>query len=153
MITPVVSFSHHHFIEWLALTFKEMAAEAEKVRLALKVAIDYPWDNPQFVLEDSTGKPALTLLFDASSPAGTLTCWSVRTGCMIGTFTEDARKADPKEFVCKIEDWANRASDGQARCAECGHWVIAFKKFDFTGSVCMDCYSPKKHHAPHTSGD
>ena len=152
MITPTIYFSYNHFREpeWNGLTAKQVAEKATAIRLAVKAATDYSWDNTHFVLEDSSGLPALKLQWDDD---GNLSCWSARTNCTVGDISATAWNNDTTAAIKVLGEWADNAVKGMARCTDCGRWVNAFKRYGYTGSACLECYDPKKHKQPDTSGD
>jgi hypothetical protein len=155
MVTPTIYFSYNHFREpeWIDLTAKQIAKKTNDLHIAVKAATEYSWDNTHFVLADSSGLPALKLQWDDD---GNLSVWSARTNCTIGEISAeawDSCNVENKTPTRLLQDWADNAVKGMARCSECGRWVNAFKHYGYTGSVCLECYDPKKHKQPNTSGD
>lgn len=142
MITHIISFSHRHFsTEWLNLS---PVALAQAVTLTNRMADNY---ETKFILEDKQGRPGLTLQFNLCD--GSLTVWSARTNTGAGTIDNDHMEVDNRtSTAAMLEDWANKAAEGQIRCAECGEWVHAWKPFSIAGAVCMRCFNPQKHILP-----
>jgi hypothetical protein len=151
MIIPILSYGHTHFkLDCRDMNLVAIVAEAENLRKKVMEATNYSREN--FVLEDSNGRPALTLLW-SSEKDGTLSCWSVRTGLYIGAFKPEAWDEDNRDKLLNtLDEWCDKANQGMARCSECGQWVNAYKKYSYTGSVCLKCYNPKKHLPPDSSG-
>lgn len=152
MVTPIISFNHNHFTdrEWVDQKAADIADIAEKLRVAVKQAIGYWPDNSNFIFEDAYGTPALKLHWEANADLST---WSVRTNCSTGNISAAEWDANPKLAIENLKDWAEKAAKGMAVCSTCGKWVNAFKKYSYAGSVCLECFDPKKHKHPDTTGD
>ena len=152
MVTPFIYFSHTHFShEWLKLSAVEVAVEAEKLREELALATDYPWGNTHFVLEASSGQPGLQLQWtnDGAHCDGSFGVWSARTNTAVVTVSAAEFDIDNRLTTAHLlEDWADKAAEGQIRCAECKNWSHTWKHFSYAGSVCLRCFNPKKHLPP-----
>jgi hypothetical protein len=154
MITPFIHFDYQQFAyDWSELTASKIIEESERLRIAVKQATDYVWDNTHFILETSSGQAGLIIQFASDDEGGIIECWSARTRCSIDCL----RIGEPgtetrKKLVESLEEWADQAAKGKAYCCECHKWVDAFKTFGFAGSACVTCYNPKKHLPPDTSG-
>jgi hypothetical protein len=154
MITPVIHFDHHQFShDWKDKTAAEIVEASEKLRIAVKEATDYRWDNEHFVFQATDGRPGLNIQFAADGTGGVISCWSSRTQGAIGDLVIGEPGTETRaKLVETLSEWADQAVQGKALCSDCHKWVDAFKHFDFAGTVCLHCFNPKRHLPPDTSG-
>jgi len=145
MLEPQIHFDYMHHDKWVGRNLKELHREMEGLRIRIKKATNYGWDNSQFFIDDMYGHPALSVQF---SHYGTITFWNARNGCSIETFGKFG-----KEEAGTVSDWIEKISEGLTQCNECKKWVKEYVHYSFAGAVCKKCYNPKKHLPPDTRGD
>lgn len=163
---PEIHFDYLEPRGWVGKTFSELNDEMEKARIAVKDAINYPYDNSHFVIDDCYGKPALVIGFSCQS----IHTWNARNGCSVGSFYEKTGKetilskllsdnlvvADTivsDEMIKLLDGWVSNVSKGLTMCNECNKWVEKYVSYSYAVSVCMSCYNPERHKMPDTRGD
>ena len=151
MITPKIHFSYLDTRAWVGKTHTELSKEMEALRVRVKEASGYPYDNSHFIIDDISGHPALTLLFSNNPDYPYLSVWSAINGVCIGEIGSGKKWTDKDSKT--IEDWVWHVNSGLTRCNECSKWVGHINHYSFAGGVCDDCYNPQKHLPPDTSGD
>jgi hypothetical protein len=149
MVTPYLHLSAG-FLKSYGQPAKQLANLLDRKWRTIKEATPNDSDDVEkIIVEDSHGRAALKLTFESD---GSINLWSARTGSSIGYFDGKVIDQKRKEVAQTIVDWADKAGDGMVRCNECGRWVNIYQTYSYTGAVCNDCFNPKKHRAPDSSG-
>jgi hypothetical protein len=126
----------------------ELEAESEKIRIKVKEATGYAWDNSHFMIDDSYGYPALSIMFGGNS----ISVWNAKNRRSIGRLAGDEFT---KEHARTLEGWADKVQELLTRCNECKQWVKEgeWKAYSYAGAVCLSCYDSEKHQWPSTMHD
>lgn len=133
---------------WLGKSFTQLWEEADRLRVNVRDAADYRWDNGNFYISDIYGKLALQVgIYN-----GSMSFWNARTSVAIESFEGETFT---EQHCRKIEDWIAHIEQNETQCNDCGKWISndEVKKYSFAGGVCKDCYNPVKHLPPDTRGD
>ena len=144
--TPEITFDYMEHNEWVGYQFKDIKKQAHKLRVAIKESINYFWSNSHFKIKNIYGKPVISVLFNDNS----IDLWNFVTGDGLFTLSGEYFTVQHKN---RLSEAINKISKGYRRCNQCGLWVREGKTYSFAGFVCSDCYNPKIHLPPDTSGD
>jgi len=141
-MVPHIQLTTHDFRIFRGKTSMEIYLILEEVRIKVKKATNYGFDNTHFFYQD---------LNIGVSPSG-FTAYSRKTGTFIDRLWFEERLFEQQD-VDLLSDWAHQVSMGQTYCRECQNWVLEFEPYSFAGAVCLKCYDPIKHLPPDTRGD
>ena len=120
------------------LPIKEVTEIMDFMGNALNEAAWYHFDNKQFYVDASCGKVALTISFRGYG----VSLYSYITGAHIGDYPHIPKNIGA---IC------NKVVEGFHCCNVCKKWSKDYQPFSFAGSVCLECYDPKKHLPPDAS--
>lgn len=152
-----MSCSHPYYVmdvyvprEWEGKKINQICLDMEKIRLKLKEAVNYTWDNSHFYITDIYGKLSITLLF---SPDYGINAWSYNTGAKIITQWNYNRKWTKKDTK-ELQDIVHHLEEGETQCQVCKNWFKTgdWKHYSFAGAVCNKDFDPRIHLPPDTSG-
>jgi hypothetical protein len=146
IMEPQIHFSTSDIRKWEGKATYQLHEEMDSLRVKVRDASGYRWDNSHFFIDDGFGKPALKVLFYGDG----ISFWNARNGVALDTFTRLTWAADTSEA---IREWVDKIEKGLTRCQDCKGWVKHINHFDFAGGVCDKCYNPKIHLPPDTRGD
>ena len=144
---PQIHYGNSEPRFWVGKSTKELYDEMEKLRIAVKNASGYTWDNSQFFIDDGCGHVALTVLFMEKE----ISFWNEKTGSTMGSFVGVFSQED----YDRVREWIRNIEDDLVKCNECDAWVKKEKGhfYSWAGFVCNKCYDPKVHVGPDTRGD
>ena len=145
---PQIHFNTNDVREWEGKAYSQLHKEMDSLRIKVRDASGYRWDNSHFYIDDGFGKPAIKVLFHD----GGISFWNAINGVALATYCGEMCVSG---LVSAIQYWIDKIERGLAQCQECKGWVKceAIHQFDFAGGVCDKCYNPKKHLPPDTRGD
>jgi len=139
--TPVLYFDKYQIQHW-PKNLKVLHEQMEALRIRVKEATGYTWDNCHYFITDVYGKPAISISFYSDG----VNLWSAVTGTSLGNLETLDHKL--------IETFVEEIQDGRDRCCQCEKWFSKpLKRYSYAGAVCPGCYNPKVHLTPDTSGD
>jgi hypothetical protein len=144
---PQIHFSNTEPSHWTKKSLKELNKEMDALRIEIKNATKYTWDNTHFYIDSIFGRPALQVGFYEKD----ISFWNAETGTSMGSFD----KFTDEEYA-KVRDWIHHIEDREVMCCECEKWVpdkTQGHHYSFAGFVCNKCYDPKVHLPPDTRGD
>lgn len=139
---PQIHFSYSQMETWRRRGVKltDLAKELNDLRIRMKEAAGYFWDNSHFYVDDIYGKPAISFLVRDDG----IDMWEANHGTSLGDFAEI-----PEDIARIIND---HIAVGEVKCSEDGEWVKEFKRFSYTGAVCVKHFDPVRHKGPDSSG-
>jgi hypothetical protein len=142
-LTPQVHFPYSAPDHWKrdGITLPQLAAALELLRVRVKQAANYSWDNSHFFIDDIYGHPALKIQTHGD---GSIGIWEANHNTAVGLFG-----SIPDDLGAMV----GHAQQGEVLCHDCGQWVSEFRRFSFAGAACLTCYDPTKHLPPDTRGD
>ena len=139
---PQIHFKYSQMESWRRRGVKlaDLARELEALRIRIKEAAGYFWDNSHFYINDIFGKPAIELLVNDEG----ISMWEANHGTSIGHYEEIP------ENITEIIN--GKIAKGMVLCSDGDHWVSRFKKFSYAGAVCAEHFDSRHHKGPDSSG-
>lgn len=138
---PQIHFSYSQLEKWRdrKVSMADLAKELDNLRIRMKEAAGYYWDNSHFYVDDIYGKPAIIFVVMDEG----ISMWEANHKTSIGNFDEIPE--DIRQIIDHI-------AEGEVRCSEDGEWVKEFKRYSYAGAVCVAHFNPAKHKGPDSSG-
>lgn len=141
---PQIHFSYSTVVKWRKnkISLANLSKALEELRIRVKEASGYTWDNGHFFIDDVCGMPAIEFAVTADS----FSMWEANHNTSIGDFT-----SIPNDLSVMVNE---HIAAGAVRCSECGGWFGEGKwvSYSFAGAVCNKDYDPAKHKGPDSSG-
>lgn len=141
-VKPVIEIDINQVKYFVGKDLKKLKKEMEELRLKVKKATGYTWDNSHFRLTIHN-KPVMNISFYTTQ----ISIYNHKTGDHIGDFNKNFTMID----ATVLKDWALQLEKGLQRCLDCGKWVKEGKGYSYAGFVCNDCYDPGVHLPPDPS--
>lgn len=138
--TPIVSLNYLDFLRHADHPVADLVKEMERIRVAVKKATGYYWDNAHWRVSDIYGREYSFQVYNRPNGCGVITLWDYTGHNAICEFALTADKAQRYEAFKTALKAAERWSNGEYQCAGCNQW---FKKpcagTIYAGQYCPTC--------------
>lgn len=140
-VTPVIEIDIEEFRRFIGMEMEEIYEKMDALRLKVKKAANYFWDNQQFRIT-IYGKEVMNVSFFPNF----ISVYHHEKGYHIEDF-----KSFTLMDATILKDFAIKIDKGFKRCRSCGKWVMEGKPYSYAGFVCKECYNPEVHLPPDPS--
>lgn len=157
---PAILLHKNDFQKYVNKPMKDLCADLTALRIAVKNAVDYPYGNQHFYIENIYGKATLTIgvyTYKGSEmiqkPDGyEISFWNYWNGRAL---SPAIRHINDEPFTQKdyetIQTNLAKVTQGLTQCTVCHEWVDEYQSYSYAGAACDACYEPTKHKQPETT--